>query len=97
MKTRALLKVSLSIFGIAVIAGAANAQTTQARPKNAQVKERAVFVTGSMLPQRTTKGEHVIVGGSAVLIIDRRRIDQTGRATTADVLRTEPLLYVRGY
>jgi hypothetical protein len=68
---------------------------TEARDK--KTKEEAVFVTGSLIPQRVKVRRVGTATVSPVRIIDRREIDETGRHTTPGVLANEPSLRVIGH
>ena len=62
-----------------------------------KIKEEAVFVTGSLIPQRVKVRRVGTATVSPVRIIDRREIDQTGRLTTPGALINEPSLRVIGH
>ena len=62
-----------------------------------KAKEVAVFVTGSLIPQRVKVRRVGTATVSPVRIIDRREIDETGRHTTPGVLANEPSLRVIGH
>jgi Na+-transporting NADH:ubiquinone oxidoreductase subunit NqrC len=62
----------------------------QAREHQKQDNERAVFVTGSLIPQRIKLKSIGTTTVSPVRIIDRREIDATGRRTTRGVLIADP-------
>ena len=66
-----------------VFAADARAGEISSRPKPAAHKH--IFVTGSLIPQRVTNDRVVTVHGSALTIVNRRRIDGTGRFTTAGI------------
>jgi hypothetical protein len=53
-------------------------------------KERTVFVTGSLIPQRIKLKPIGTTTVSPVRIIDRHEIDATGRRTTRGVLIADP-------
>ena len=65
---------------------------TEARDK--KTKEEAVFVTGSLIPQRVKVRRVGTATVSPVRIIDRREIDETGRHTTPGVLINDPSVRV---
>lgn len=77
----------------AVLAGPPVKQTSERKPK---VEERAIFVTGSLIPQRVQLRPIGTTTVSLVRIIDRREIDGTGRETTPGALINEPSLRVIG-
>jgi hypothetical protein len=57
----------------------------------------AVFVTGSLIPQRVKLKRIGTTTVSPIRIIDRREVDQTGRQTTRGVLIADPSVRVIGY
>jgi hypothetical protein len=69
----------------------------QASKREQKVEERAVFVTGSLIPQRIKLHPIGTKTVSPIRIIDRREIDHTGRRTTPGVLINEPSLHVIGH
>src|SRR6266704_1469121 len=83
--------IAASILAGAVLADPPVNQTTERKQK---VEERAVFVTGSLIPQRVQLRPIGTTTVSPVRIIDRREIDQTGRHTTPGALINEPPLRV---
>lgn len=58
--------------------------------------EKAVFVTGSLIPQRIKLKRIGTTTTSPVRIIDRREIDGTGRQTTPGVFVADPSVRVIG-
>jgi hypothetical protein len=62
-----------------------------------QGNEKAVFVTGSLIPQRIKLKRVGTTTVSPVRIIDRREIDATGRRTTRGVLVADPSVRTVGY
>ncbi len=97
MTLRFALKTTVAIMVSMALCPVAEAQQHDAIKRRKPPAQEYVFVTGSLLPQRVTNGRVVSVQGSSLVIVNRRRIDQTGRVTTADILRTEPSLFVYGY
>ena len=61
-----------------------------------QGDEKAVFVTGSLIPQRIKLKRIGTTTVSPIRIIDRREIDATGRRTSRGVLTADPSLLVAG-
>lgn len=59
--------------------------------------ERAVFVTGSLIPQRIKLKPVGTNTVSPIRIIDRREIDSTGRQTTRGALVVDPSVRVTGH
>ena len=95
MIRKPLMMIAAVSFATMFAAADARAGEIPSRPKPATPKY--IFVTGSLIPQRVTHDRVATVHGSAVTIINRRRIDASGRFTTAGILSTEPALHVRGY
>jgi hypothetical protein len=62
-----------------------------------KAKEVAVFVTGSLIPQRVKVRQVGTATVSPVRIIDRREIDETGRHTTTGVVINDPSVRVIGH
>ena len=85
--------IAASMLAGTVFAGPPVKQTSERRQK---VEERAIFVTGSLIPQRVQLRPIGTTTVSPVRIIDRREIDQTGRRTTPGALINEPSLRVIG-
>ena len=69
----------------------------QTSERNQKIEERAIFVTGSLIPQRVQLRPIGTMTVSPVRIIDRREIDETGRQTTPGALINEPSLRVIGH
>jgi hypothetical protein len=62
-----------------------------------QINEEAVFVTGSLIPQRIKLKRIGTMTVSPIRIIDRREIDGTGRLTTRGVLIADPSVRAVGH
>ena len=62
-----------------------------------QPKEVAVFVTGSLIPQRVRLEPVGTTTASPVRIIDRREIDGSGRRTTVGIFVNEPSVRIVGF
>jgi hypothetical protein len=58
-------------------------------------KERRVFVTGSMIPQKVKVKSIGTATTSSVRVYKRGEIDRTGRFTTEGVLALDPAVQVR--
>jgi hypothetical protein len=56
----------------------------------------AVFVTGSLIPQRIKRKPIGTTTVSPVRIVDRREIDATGRRTTRGILIADPSVSATG-
>jgi hypothetical protein len=87
-----------SLIAGGVLAGTALAgkpadQTSESRK---QEGGEAVFVTGSLIPQRIKAKPIGTTTVSPVRIIDRREIDSTGRRTTRGVLIADPSVRALG-
>jgi hypothetical protein len=67
------------------------------KPVDPQAEEQAVFVTGSLIPQRIKLKRIGTATVSPIRVIDRREIDQRGRRTTAGILVTDPSIRVVGH
>jgi hypothetical protein len=66
------------------------------KPVDQQTDERAVFVTGSLIPQRIKLKRIGTTTTSPLRIIDRQEIDATGRQTTKGVLVADPSVRIIG-
>jgi hypothetical protein len=86
--------IAASVLAGTVLAGPPVKQTSERKQK---VEERAIFVTGSLIPQRVQLRPIGTTTVSPVRIIDRREIDGTGRQTTPGALINEPSLRVIGH
>ena len=75
----------------------ADSPVKQPSERKQKVEERAIFVTGSLIPQRVQLRPIGTTTVSPVRIIDRREIDETGRQTTPGALINEPSLRVIGH
>jgi hypothetical protein len=75
----------------------ADLTVNQTSRRTQEVEERTIFVTGSLIPQRVKLQPIGTTTVSPVRIIDRRKIDQTGRRTTPGALINEPSLRVIGH
>jgi hypothetical protein len=72
--------------------------TANQAPKHKQkVKERTVFVTGSLIPQRIKLQPIGTTTVSPLRIIDRHEIDWTGRQTTAGAFVVDPSVRMIGH
>jgi hypothetical protein len=86
--------MAASMFAGTVLADPPTNQTSERKQK---VEERAIFITGSLIPQRVQLRPIGTTTVSPIRIIDRREIDQTGRRTTPGVLINEPSVHVIGH
>jgi hypothetical protein len=90
----ATILIAASMLAGTVLAGPPVKQTSERKQR---VEERAIFVTGSLIPQRVQLRPIGTTTVSPVRIIDRREIDETGRRTTPGALINEPSLRVIGH
>ena len=86
--------VATSIFAGTVLADPKVKQTSKHHQK---VEEQAVFITGSLIPQRVKVQPIGTTTASPVRIIDRNQIDWTGRPTTPGAFINEPSVRVIGH
>ncbi len=83
-----------SMFAGTVLADPTTNQTSERKKK---VEERAIFITGSLIPQRVKLQPIGTTTVSPIRIIDRREIDQTGRRTTPGVFVVDPSVRIIGH
>ena len=86
--------ITLTIFSGAVFADPPHNRIPD---RNRQIEERAIFVTGSLIPQRVKLQPIGTKTLSPVRIIDRREIDGTGRLTTPGAFVNEPSVRIIGH
>ncbi len=86
--------VVASVLAGTVLADPSINQTSKRKQK---VEERAIFITGSLIPQRVKLRPIGTTTVSPIRIIDRREIDQTGRRTTPGAFVNEPSVRVIGH
>ena len=92
-KSAAIL-IATSMAAGMVLAGPTGNQAPKHKQK---VEEQAVFVTGSLIPQRVKLRPIGTTTVSPVRIIDRHEIDWTGRFTTPGAFVNEPSVRVIGH
>ena len=68
----------------------ADPTTNQTSERKQKVEERAIFITGSLIPQRVKLQPIGTTTVSPIRIIDRHEIDWTGRQTTPGALINDP-------
>ncbi|PYI42995.1 MAG: hypothetical protein DMF12_05020 [Verrucomicrobia bacterium] len=97
MKT--LISSAATAIIAALFAGTvlADPNVNQASKPKQKVEERAIFITGSLIPQRVKLEPIGTKTVSPVRIIDRHEIDGTGRRTTAGAFINEPSVRVIGH
>jgi hypothetical protein len=86
--------VATSVFAGTLLADPKVKQTSK---YNQKVEERAVFITGSLIPQRVKVQPIGTTTVSPVRVIDRREIDWTGRPTTPGAFINEPSVRIIGH
>jgi len=86
--------VAISLFAGTVLADPNVKQTSK---HNQKIEERAVFITGSLIPQRIKVQPIGTTTVSPVRIIDRHEIDWTARPTTPGTFINEPSVPVIGH
>jgi hypothetical protein len=74
----------------------ADPMVNQGSNGNQKVEERAVFITGSLIPQRIKVFPIGTTTVSPVRVIDRHEIDWTGQSTTPGALINEPSVHITG-
>ena len=97
MKT--LISSTATAIIAALFAGTvlADPNINQASKPKQKVEERAILITGSLIPQRVKLEPIGTKTISPVRIIDRHEIDGTGRRTTAGAFINEPSVRVIGH
>ena len=98
MKT--LISSSATIFiAVGMFAGTVLADPTgnRASKREQKVEERAIFITGSLIPQRVKLQPIGTTTVSPIRFIDRHEIDWTGRQTTPGVLINDPSVRIIGH
>ena len=86
--------VATSMFAGTVLADPKVKQTSK---HNQKAEERAVFITGSLIPQRIKVQPIGTTTVSPVRVIDRHEIDWTARPTTPGAFINEPSVRVIGH
>ena len=90
----ATIFIVASMFAGTVLADPNVKQTSK---HNQKVEERAVFITGSLIPQRIKVQPIGTTTVSPVRIIDRHEIDWTARPTLPSTFINEPSVPVIGH
>jgi hypothetical protein len=85
--------IATSMFAGTVLADPKVKQTSK---DNQKVEEQAVFMTGSLIPQRIKVLPIGTTTVSPIRVIDRHQIDWTGRPATAGAFINEPSVRVIG-
>jgi hypothetical protein len=85
--------IAAGVLAGTALAGKPNDQTSENKERDTG---EAVFVTGSLIPQRIKLKPVGTTTVSPVRIIDRREINATGRRTTRGVLVADPSVRAGG-
>ena len=75
----------------------ADRTVSESSKRNQKVEEQAVFITGSLIPQRVKVRPIGTLTVSPVRVIDRHQIDWSGRFTTPGAFINEPSVRVIGH
>ena len=86
--------VATSIFAGTVLA---DPKVNETSKHNQKVDEQAVFITGSLIPQRVQVRPIGTLTVSPVRVIDRHQIDWSGRPTAPGAFINEPSVRVIGH
>jgi hypothetical protein len=78
-----------TLVAASILAGTVLADPTTNERKQ-KVEERAIFITGSLIPQRVKLQPIGTTTVSPIRFIDRREIDQAGRRTTPGAFVNDP-------
>ena len=81
-----------TLVAASILAGTALADPTTNRTseRKQKVEERAIFITGSLIPQRVKLQPIGTTTVSPIRFIDRREIDQARRRTTPGAFVNDP-------
>ena len=90
----ATILIATSLFAKTLLA---DPTVNQGSKRNQKVEERAVFITGSLIPQRVKVLPIGTTTVSPVRVIDRHEIDWYGRPTTPGAFINEPSVRVIGH
>jgi hypothetical protein len=94
ISSSATILIAASMFAGTVLADPTTNQTSERKQK---VEQRAIFVTGSLIPQRVKLQPIGTTTVSPIRIIDRHEIDWTGRQTTPGALINDPSVRIIGH
>ena len=88
-----------TLVAASILAGTALADptTNQTSERKQKVEERAIFITGSLIPQRVKLQPIGTLTVSPVRIIDRHEIDWIARPTTPGAFINEPSVRIIGH
>jgi hypothetical protein len=94
---RTLISSSVTIFiaaGLLAETALADPTVSEGSKRNEKTEEQAVFITGSLIPQRVKVRPIGTLTVSPVRIIDRHEIDWTARQTTPGAFVNDPSVRV---
>ena len=94
ISSSAAILVAASMFAGTVLADPTGNQASERKQK---VEERAIFITGSLIPQRVKLQPIGTTTVSPIRFIDRHEIDWTGRQTTPGALINDPSVRIIGH
>ena len=92
-KTAAILLATSMFVGTVL----ADPKVKQGSKHNQKVEEQAVFITGSLIPQRVKVLPIGTLTVSPVRVIDRHQIDWIARPTTPGAFINEPSVRIIGH
>ena len=89
----------VTLVAASILAGTALADptTNQTSERKQKVEERAIFITGSLIPQRVKLQPIGTTTVSPIRFIDRHEIDWTGRQTTPGAFVNDPSVRIIGH
>ena len=97
---RTLISSSVTIFiaaGLLAETALADSAVSQGSKRNQKVEEQAVFITGSLIPQRVKVLPIGTTTVSPIRVIDRHQIDWAGRPTTPGAFINEASVRIIGH
>jgi hypothetical protein len=94
VSSSATILIATSMFAGTALADPKVKQTSE---HNQKVEEQAVFITGSLIPQRVKVLPIGTLTVSPIRVIDRHQIDWAGRPTTPGAFINEPSVRVIGH
>ena len=94
ISSSATILIAASLFAETVLA---DPTVSQGSKHNQKVEEQAVFITGSLIPQRVKVLPIGTLTVSPVRIIDRHEIDWVARPTTPGAFINEPSVRIIGH
>ena len=94
MSSGVTIFIAAGLIGETALAGPT---VSEGSKPNQKVEEQAVFITGSLIPQRVRVLPIGTLTVSPVRVIDRHQIDWYGRPTTPGAFINEPSVRVIGH